>query len=159
MAKVEGGIATACSCSNIAFIKYWGNQNELLRIPVNGSISMNLGGIETVTTVHFSRDLDADSLNLNGKPPDEHAAARIVKHLNAIRQIAGTRKKARVISKNNFPTGAGIASSASGFAALSAAASAALGLELTERQLSAIARMGSGSASRSIPAGYVEWIP
>jgi diphosphomevalonate decarboxylase len=77
--------------------------------------------------------------------------------LNRVRDLADINTKASVISKNNFPTGAGIASSASAFAALALAASTSVGLELSQKDLSCLARTGSGSASRSIPAGFVEW--
>ena len=83
--------------------------------------------------------------------------ARVSTHLDRLRNKAGSALKARVESRNNFPLGAGIASSASGFAALTLAGAAALGLPLSERELSILARRESGSAARSIPAGFVEW--
>lgn len=150
-------IATARACSNIAFIKYWGNRNSALRLPANGSISMNLDGLETVTTVRFDPALPADRLILDGREQGGEALARVSRHLDHIRTLAGTWRRALVISRNNFPTGAGIASSASAFSALTVAACAALGLRLSERQLSALARLGSGSACRSVPGGFVEW--
>ena len=150
-------IATARSCSNIAFIKYWGNRDDDLRIPANDSISMNLAGIETVTTVRFAKELASDRFVLNGRQTAGPSADRTSRHLDRLRERAGVRTHAEVISHNNFPTGAGIASSASGFAAVTAAGCAALGLDLAERELSALARLGSGSASRSIPSGFVEW--
>ncbi len=149
--------ATARSCSNIAFIKYWGNRNDTLRLPANGSISMNLSGLETVTTVRFSEELTSDTLSLNGQSQTGEALRRASRHLDHIRHLAGVNLHAEVVSHNNFPTGAGIASSASAFAALTVASCAALGLDLAERELSALARLGSGSACRSVPGGYVEW--
>jgi diphosphomevalonate decarboxylase len=149
--------ATACSCSNIAFIKYWGNRDDTLRLPANGSISMNLSGLETVTTVRFSEELTSDTLSLNGQTQTGEALRRASRHLDHIRHLAGTSLHAEIRSRNNFPTGAGIASSASAFAALTVASCAALGLDLAERDLSALARLGSGSACRSVPGGYVEW--
>ncbi|MBN1121516.1 MAG: diphosphomevalonate decarboxylase [Anaerolineae bacterium] len=149
--------ATARACSNIAFIKYWGNRDHDLRLPLNGSISMNLKGLETTTTVVFGEEIESDRLVLNGKPATGAALERVSKHLDYIRRLAGVSLCAAVESENNFPTGAGIASSASAFSALTAAACAALGLKLTEKELSIIARLGSGSASRSIPGGFVEW--
>ncbi len=150
-------IATATSCSNIAFIKYWGNRDDQLRLPANGSISMNLAGLETTTTVMFSDHLERDQLALNGVEQSGEPLARITRHLGHIRAHSGSTLSARVVSRNTFPTGAGIASSASGFAALTVAACQALGLDLAEAELSALARLGSGSACRSIPGGYVEW--
>lgn len=152
--------ATACAHPNIAFIKYWGNTDDQLRLPVSGSISMNLAGLLTRTTVEFRDDLPSDAAVLDGKQLAAGAALdRISRHLDYTRQLAGTTMRATVTSDSNFPTGAGIASSASAFAALSLAAAAALKLQLSERQLSAYARLGSGSASRSVPGGFVEWYP
>ncbi|MBN2084875.1 MAG: diphosphomevalonate decarboxylase [Anaerolineales bacterium] len=149
--------ATAVACPNIAFIKYWGNRDDDLRLPANGSISMNLAGLETITTVTFDPKLKDDEFIFDGVPQTGPALARVSTHLDRLRNRAGSALKARVESRNNFPQGAGIASSASGFAALTAAGSAALGMTLSERELSLLARRESGSASRSIPAGFVEW--
>jgi diphosphomevalonate decarboxylase len=149
--------ATARACSNIAFIKYWGNRDDGLRLPMNGSISMNLGALYTRTTVRFSADLGADSAVVDGLAMQGGGMARISKHLDHLRGLAGITTPAEVVSDNNFPAGAGIASSASAFAALTLAAAAALGLSLDQPQLSAIARLGSGSASRSVPGGFTEW--
>lgn len=151
------GTASAKSCSNIAFIKYWGNRDEALRLPANGSISMNLDGIETLTSVQFDDKLESDEFVLDGIVRDGEQLKRVNDHLNRIRSLAGIGSKARVVSQNSFPSGTGIASSASGFAALTVAACSALGLQLDEKQLSILARLGSGSASRSIPQGIVEW--
>jgi len=150
-------LATAIAHPNIAFVKYWGNQNVSLRIPSNGSISMNLGGLETRTQVEFNSSLQSDSLVLNGQEYDGAALERVSNFLDHFRQLAGVKTFANVISENNFPMGAGIASSASAFAALSLAAAAALGLDCSEAHLSRLARLGSGSACRSVPGGFVEW--
>lgn len=149
--------ATAEALSNIAFIKYWGNRDHSLRLPSNPSLSMNLAGLKTITTVAFEPDLERDDITINGQRAARPAADRVTGHLNLVRALAGSSSAARVESRNTFPSGAGIASSASGFAALTVAAIAAAGMTLTESQLSALARRGSGSASRSIPSGYVEW--
>lgn len=154
-----GRTATAIAGSNIAFVKYWGNLDEALRIPMNGSLSMTLDAATTTTTVTFDPALTQDSLQLNGRPADAEATARASQHLDHIRRLAGVELCAAITSQNNFPTGAGIASSASGFAALTVAACAALGLELSNIALSRIARLGSGSACRSIDGGFVEWLP
>lgn len=151
--------ATARAHPNIAFIKYWGNADEQLRIPSNGSLSMNLDGLFTETKVTWSQAAEKDSLTLNGQPVHGPALERVRRHLDHLRERLGITGWADVQSKNNFPMGAGIASSASSFAALTVAAVAAAGLSLTERELSALARLGSGSASRSVPGGYVEWVP
>ncbi len=150
--------ATCVSCSNIAFVKYWGNRDGARRIPLNDSVSMNLDHATTTTTVEFDPQLSDDQVDLNGVAANENARQRVLAHLDRVRGLAKLENKARVESRNSFPTGTGIASSASGFAALTLAATHAAGLEFSERELSALARLGSGSASRSIPAGFVEWI-
>jgi diphosphomevalonate decarboxylase len=149
--------ATAVSCSNIAFVKYWGNRDAALRLPANGSLSMNLSGLETRTTVTFDPSLAQDEAVIDGAHQSGRARERVAEHLGRVRALAGLDVPARVQSASNFPAGAGIASSASAFAALTLAACAAAGLSLSERELSALARLGSGSAARSVPGGFVEW--
>jgi len=150
--------ATAEAHPNIAFIKYWGNRDHEYRIPASGSISMNLAGLVTRTTVRFAPGLRADRLILHGEEVGGAALERVSRVLDAVRSLAGFGWRAEVRSENNFPTGAGIASSASAFAALAVAAAGAVGLELPTRDLSRLARLGSGSACRSVPAGFVEWL-
>ncbi len=149
--------ATAKAHPNIAFIKYWGNSNSLLRIPANGSISMNLEGLFTTTSVTFDETLMSDEFFLNGVLQSKEETQRITQFLNHLRNMVNISTFASVKSENNFPTAAGIASSASAFAALALAATAALQIEFDETALSRLARIGSGSACRSIPSGYVEW--
>ncbi len=149
--------ATALSCANIAFIKYWGRKDHALRLPLNSSISMNLDNATTITTVAFDESLRTDEIEIGGEPAPPHAARRVSEHLDRIRALADITARARVASRNSFPMGAGIASSASAFAALTVAACASAGLHLDERALTILARQGSGSACRSIPAGFVEW--
>jgi diphosphomevalonate decarboxylase len=149
--------ATAIAHPNIAFIKYWGNQDNILRLPANGSISMNLAGLTTQTCVTFDPGQEHDSLIFNGSPSIGKALLRLSSFLDVIREMAGKVIYACVTTENNFPTAAGIASSAAAFSALALAASHAIGLDLNERELSRLARRGSGSACRSIPAGFVEW--
>ncbi len=149
--------ATAQAPANIALIKFWGKRNETLRLPMNDSISLNLSSASTVTTVEFINNLREDKLILDGLSVTGEEKSRVTKHLNVIREMAKISTKAIVTTNNNFPRGAGMASSASGFAALSKAASVAAGLKLDERQLSILARLGSGSACRSVPDGWVEW--
>ena len=150
-------IASARAHSNIAFIKYWGNRDPLLRLPANSSLSMNLLALHTTTTVRWSADLAIDSLTINGDAATVAALRRVQAHLDMLRRRLETKLRAQVDSRNNFPMGAGIASSASAFAALTMAAVAALHGQLSERELTTLARLGSGSAARSIPGGFVEW--
>jgi len=149
--------ATAQASPNIAFIKYWGNRDNTLRLPSNGSISMNLDGLYTRTTVSFQPSLPYDELIINGHEVAGAGRDRVSYILDIIRGIADIHNRAEVMTENNFPSGAGIASSASAFAALALAGSSAAGLNLNEKDLSRLARRGSGSASRSIPGGFVEW--
>ncbi len=149
--------ASAIACPNIAFIKYWGNRDDHLRLPSTGSISMNLDGLFARTTVSFLDEEIEDSLSINGTPVFGPALTRVHLFLDLVRAIAGKTNFANVSSENNFPIKAGIASSAAAFAALSLAATHALDLDLDEIELSRLARRGSGSACRSIPGGFVEW--
>jgi diphosphomevalonate decarboxylase len=149
--------ATAQAFANIAFIKYWGNKDHHLRLPSTNSISMNLDGLYTRSRVTLDPRLDSDRLTLNGRAAKGPALQRVSAFLDIVRGMSGMKWFAQVHSQNNFPTGVGIASSASAFAALSLAASSAAGLELPEKELSRLARRGSGSACRSVPGGFVEW--
>lgn len=150
--------ATAQAPANIAFIKYWGNRDHRWNLPQNSSLSMNLDGLYAQTTVTWTDEQPEDTLILNGEPAAPDALARVSTHLDILRSRLNLHARAAVISKNNFPMGAGIASSAAAFAALTVAGASAAGAELSERELTTIARIGSGSASRSIPSGYVEWL-
>lgn len=149
--------ATAVAHSNLAFVKYWGKRDATLNIPLNNSISMNLSAARTTTTVRFDDSLNDDNVLLEGQEVSPKFAARVSRHLDLMREIAGVQTRALIKTRNTFPASTGFASSASGFAALTMAASAALGLALSERELSILSRRGSGSACRSIPAGFVEW--
>ena len=149
--------ATAQAFANIAFIKYWGNRDNLLRLPLNSSISMSLDGLYTRTTVSFQPSLPFDELIINGHEVAGKGRDRLSYVLDIIRGMANLPDRAEIMSENNFPSGAGIASSASAFAALALAGSVAAGLKLSESELSRLARRGSGSAARSIPGGFVEW--
>lgn len=149
--------ATANAGANIALIKYWGVRDAALYLPLNDSVSFTLDTARTTTTVTFAPELPADTLEIGGVPAPPAALARASRHLDHLRRLAGVETRARIVSENTFPMGAGIASSASAFAALTAAAAAALGLELDKRDLSRIARLGSGSAARSIEGGFVWW--
>jgi len=148
---------TAASHPNLALVKYWGKVNEIINIPANSSISVNLSGATTITSVVFSSHIDADVVKIDGQSASSKAYEKVVRHVDRIRHMANIDAKVIVESKNDFPASAGIASSASAFASLSLAASKAAGLNLSEKELSILARKGSGSACRSIPDGFVEW--
>jgi diphosphomevalonate decarboxylase len=151
------GKATAVANPNIAFIKYWGRVDEVLNLPANPSISMNLAALTTVTTVEFLPGLPSDVVTIDNQAAMGQALVRVVAHLDRVRALAGTCERARVASRSDFPAGTGLASSASAFAALSLAATRAAGVDLSETALSRLARRGSGSACRSVPAGFCLW--
>jgi diphosphomevalonate decarboxylase len=156
--------ATAIGPANIAFTKYWGLRDPQLTLPYNGSLSMNLDNCLTTTSVTFDDDFERDEVVLTlygqeAQPATGGPYQRVVAQLDRLRALAKTASRAHVSSENNFPADAGIASSAAAFAALTLAGAAALGMELDERQLTILTRQsGSGSACRSIPTGYVEWL-
>jgi len=143
---------TAVAHSNIALIKYWGKSNQQLNIPAVDSISITLKELKTKTTI---RESEISSFFLDNKPANEKQSEKVFKFLDLINQKKEFNSAYRIDSENNFPTGAGLASSASGFAALTFAASHSAGLKLSPSDLSVLARQGSGSAARSIFGGFV----
>lgn len=149
--------ATAVSHSNIALVKYWGKGDEKLKLPVNSSVAIALDNLTTTTSVEFLESLEKDEVELIGVGFEEGEVEKVSKHLDRVRGMAGIKTRAKVVSNNSFPKAAGMASSASGFSALSVAAATAAGLKLSERELSILARKGSGSASRSVPGGVSVW--
>lgn len=148
--------ARAFARANIALAKYWGKSDDALNLPAVPSVSLTLDPLVTETTVELDEQLHHDTFELDGAPAREAELARVVALLDEVRAASGVRAHARVVSVNRFPTAAGLASSASGFAALSAAASRAMGLDETLEVLSARARRASASAARSIYGGFVE---
>lgn len=146
--------------SNVALIKYWGKRDEKLILPNNSNISVAYDKLNTVTTVEFDPKYEKDIFILDGKEITEGPVLeKTISHLNKIRQKANIETKAKIASKNNFPTAAGLASSASGFSALAFAGSKAAELDLDLKELSILSRLsGSGSASRSLNGGFVEWL-
>lgn len=156
--------ATCTAPANIAFIKYWGARDLDRALPMNASISMTLSECVSLSTVSFEDGSDEpDRIELVAEDgslslPPLSFRERALAHLERVRRWAGRGGSFRVATRNSFPTGAGIASSASGFAALTLASTRALGLELSTSELSSLARMsGSGSAARSVLGGYVAW--
>ncbi|MGC3020708.1 MULTISPECIES: diphosphomevalonate decarboxylase [unclassified Brevibacterium] len=148
---------TARAYPNIALVKYWGKADEELILPAAGSLSLTLDHFETTTTVVPAPEAATDVLELDGSLADPGQTNRISVFLDHVRELAGREDRVLVRSRNSVPTGAGLASSASGFAALATAAAAAFDLDLDARELSRLARRGSGSACRSIAAGMAVW--
>lgn len=154
------GIATCEATANIAVAKYWGKRDDKLILPTNSSLSFTMDDqLRTRTTVMFSPKFKEDEFWLNGKKMDmkDKETAERLQQLDVVRKKAGISEKALIVSLNCFPTAAGFASSAAGLAALAVAASNAAGLKLSVQELSILARLGSGSASRSVEGGFVEW--
>ena len=149
------GIARAHT--NIALIKYWGKRDKDLFLPMNSSLSLTLDAFYTDTKVTFDDQLTEDIFWLNGKEQTEKEVAKISRFLDLFCEYIGKRPFARVESINFVPTAAGLASSASAFAALALAVADALKLDLSRQDLSTIARRGSGSSTRSLFGGFVEW--
>jgi diphosphomevalonate decarboxylase len=147
--------ATAVAHPNIALIKYWGKSDVERNIPAVGSLSITLDGLMTTTSVFFDEGLEEDEFLLGGITAPG-MAGRVTRCLDLVRERAGVRTRARVESDNDFPTAAGLASSASGFAALVVAANAALGAGIETTELADLARRASGSAVRSLFGGFVE---
>ncbi len=151
-------LATAEATPNIAFVKYWGKRDEKLILPTNPSISATMDfQLRTRTSVLFSKTFSKDEIIVHNKRLAGAELLQATKALDHLRSLGKTRLKARVVSLNCFPTAAGLASSAAGFAALAVAGAAALGLKLSQKELSITARLGSGSASRSVVGGFAEW--
>jgi diphosphomevalonate decarboxylase len=142
--------------ANIALAKYWGKADVARNLPAVPSLSLTLGGMRTTTEVAFLSELTQDELFLSGTAQLGKPLARASKLLNEVRGLAGVAIYARVRSHNDFPTASGLASSASGFAALALAAVTALDLQLPIERVSALARAASASAARSLFGGYVE---
>lgn len=158
--------ATGKAPTNIAFVKYMGKdsrgdtlpEQQGKNFPENGSVSLTLDTLTSTTTVHFSPEYTEDTFVLDGEKL-AHEAERVFKAIDVVRKMANISLRARVESHNNFGKSRGLSSSASAAAALASAASSAAGLKLSERELSILARKFSGSGSRSVPSGFVEWKP
>lgn len=142
---------------NIALIKYWGKKNEELNIPFQSSVSVTTDLYYTLTNVEVDKSLKEDMIFLDGKKMSGLPYVRVVQHLNRLREYFGEKKFVKVTSENHVFIKAGFASSASAFAALTAAYVAAIDKKISDKELSQLARLGSGSAARSIHGGFVVW--
>lgn len=158
--------ATAVSPANIAFIKYWGRKegtDDKEVIPANNSISMNIDGCYTITTVEFSPKYKEDAVwikffNKDFEKVFSSQLSRVIEQVNRFRELNDCNVKVKIMSENSFPSDAGIAASASGFSALTLALVGAFEMKLSLKELSILVRMaGSGSACRSVIDGFVEW--
>lgn len=144
--------ATAIAHPNIALVKYWGKRDLRLNLPAVSSLSLTLDGFSTRTTVRWGAT--SDRVRVSGADPGDAFTGKVLRFLDL---CDPARPPCEVETENNFPTGAGLASSASGFAALVVAATAARGVDVDRTELSRLARQGSGSACRSLWGGFVAW--
>lgn len=142
---------------NIALLKYWGKADEKLHLPLQDSLSVTAKSFYTLTSVEIDTTLDKDLVSLNNNPLIGESYKRVVAHLDYLRKTFKRKEFVKVISFNNGLTKAGLASSASGFAALTKAYLNAINKKVTFKTLSTLARRGSGSAARSIHGGFVLW--
>ena len=158
--------AICIASPSLALVKYWGKQPDGVNIPATSSLAVSLGGLDTRTVCRVHEG-GSDRVEIDGEVQPESRFAVFFENLRAFMcrtfefsdTLYHTKDPAalrfEVTSSNNFPTAAGIASSSSGFAALAGACTAAVGLSSTEDELSALARVGSGSAARSVFGGFV----
>jgi phosphomevalonate decarboxylase len=149
--------ATAVAHPIQGLIKYHGLSDSSLRIPFHDSISVCTSPLETTTTVAFEHELRGDALSVDGRELTGRPLERAAAVLDSVRAMAGVEERARVASTNSFPSNVGLGASASAFAAMAAAASAAAGIRPSVRELSAVARLGAGSASRAVAGGFALW--
>jgi len=147
---------TARAYTNIALIKYWGKKNKRLKLPYTNSLSLTLDRFYTDTQTEIIND-EHDIVYMNQELLDNNQNKRIISYLDTVRQMYSFNEHFKVNTVNHVPTSAGFASSASGFAALAASINETMNLNLDRKHLSILARNGSGSASRSIYGGFVEW--
>lgn len=149
--------AKAKAHTNIALIKYWGKKDQKLFLPMNSSLSLTLDAFYTETEVILDDSLETDHFILNDEVQSLEETQKIADFLNLFREETGNYTPAKVISQNFVPTAAGLASSASAFAALGAAMNEVSGMKTDLTTLSTFVRRGSGSATRSVFGGFVEW--
>ncbi len=145
--------ATAIAHPNIALSKYWGKREGRSNVPAVPSLSMTLEGLATTTEVVFDPALAADTLSISGVAAPVERATEL---LDRVRAEAGVQTRARIVSTNDFPTASGLASSASGVAALALASVRAAGLDWSVERVADLARQSSASAARSLYGGFVE---
>lgn len=149
--------ATARANTNLALIKFWGKRDEKLNLPMNSSIFVTLDRFFTKVKVEFCEKLTEDIFIVNQHSADKEESMKISRFLDIVRKRAGKNVYAKVTCENRVPVAAGLSSSASTYAAVAAAASRALGMELDNRELSKLARQGSGPACCCVFGGFVEW--
>jgi len=149
-------VTVALAHPNVALAKYWGKRERPGNFPAVPSLSVTLDAMTTTTSVEVDRSLERDVVSIDGKTVKDEEAARVIDLLDRVRAAAGVTHRARVTSSSDFPASSGLASSASGFAALAVAATHEMGLDWSDERVSDLARRGSASAARSVFGGWVE---
>ena len=149
--------ATAIAHANIAVAKYWGKRDTSLNLPLFDSVAFNVEALTSTTTAVWTDDVQTDVLIIDDVRLPDHRLTRCRRILDKIRYDRNWNKNCILTSNNSFPQSSGLASSASGYAAIAVSASIAAEMHYNEKELSSLARMGSGSASRSIPSGWTRW--
>lgn len=149
-------VGRAETCANIALAKYWGKSNKGDNLTAVPSLSLTLDALRTRTEVRFSAELTEDVATMGQEKLSGRPLSRVTELLDRVRALRGEQRRAAVTSLNNFPTAAGLASSASGFAALAVAAAAAANAALDDAALSSQARKSSASAARSLFGGFAQ---
>ena len=148
---------TARAHTNIALIKYWGKADQALKTPLMSSLSMTLDAFYTDTTFEHDSSLTEDTFILNDQKQSLEDSKRVFNYIHLLQEKFGMTDHFTIRATNHVPTSAGLASSASAFAALATSFAASYGLDLSKKELSRLARLGSGSATRSVYGGFVEW--
>jgi diphosphomevalonate decarboxylase len=142
--------------ANIALIKYWGKRDKNLMLPTKSSLSLTLTALKTTTTITLNKKQN-DCIKFDGEHSDERLQSHVRSFLETTRTLFDINNHFSIVSKNHFPTSSGLASSASGFAALALGINSLCNLKLSMQEISMLARRGSGSAARSIYGGTVIW--
>lgn len=149
-------VGQAFAPTNIALCKYWGKRNSEINLPVTASLSISLGDKGAITKIaEIISPVDRITLNQQNVASDSSFGCRLTAFLDLFRPTTATHYQ--VDTSMNIPVAAGLASSACGFAALVLALDQLYGWQLDQQSLSILARLGSGSASRSLWHGFVEW--
>jgi len=138
-------------------IKYHGLKDKKRRLPFHDSISVCAERLTTTATVEFDKSYSEDRIEINGKPAVGTEAQRVLDVVSYVRKLAKTQEHCRLASKNNLAEGKGLGFSAAAFASIAMAACQALNLNLRTDRLSEVARLGAGSASRSVAGGFALW--
>ena len=149
--------STAIAHAIQGLVKYHGLKDKKLRLPYHDSVSVCVGTLTTTATVEFDNNFEKDTARINGAEADANEAARILAVINSLRKIAKTKIHYRLESENSLQQGKGLGFSAAAFAAISLATATALDLNLSPERLTEFARLGAGSASRSLVGGFSIW--